>query len=366
MLISRVPDRHVSLPFQQRDTIKHIILVCDVDGVIRNTTEADTDPQVITLIKDLVATQHIDVAFISGTPVYQNPFLETWRRGNHTLDNAVGKFFSRELEDNKVTIYGALGGQRMTKEGQFEIIDQYALDVTFELGKLLLYAFLEEVKNQGTPHQIKYTEDLKLIIDELKLRNKQQSSEVSADEFSDIISKIHSKLDSRFRLVSYGSFVESHTSNPPWNTARSLQWLKNQLNCPSLRISQFPEEQKQLATGLAHRENNGFNFLMISKTNKSLTMKKHLQEKLRLYPEALIVTIGDTQVDFPMHQHAHLSYHVGQEQVWKNHCLSHCMLVRDKFGRDSQHVNGTLHVLNFLKNHIGKTLADWDLPLKDH
>lgn len=366
MLISKVCNRNILLQFQDGRPIENIILVCDVDGVIRNSTEANADPQIVMLIKDLVATQSIDVAFISGTPISQNPFLETWRRGNHTLDKAIGKFFSRELQDNKVTIYGALGGQRMIKEGQFEIIDQYALDITFELGKLLLYAFLEEVKNQGTPHQIKYAEDLKLIIDELKLRNKQQSPEVSADEFSDIISKIHSKLDSGFRLVSYGAFVESQTSNPPWNTARSLQWLKNQLNCPDLRISQFPEEQKQLAMGIAHRENDRFNFLMISKTNKSLTIQKHLQEKLRIYPEALIVTIGDTQVDFPMHQHAHLSYHVGQEQVWKNHCLSHCMLVQDKFGRDSQHVNGTLYVLNSLKNNIGKPLADWNIPLKDH
>lgn len=355
----RIFPKNVPRPRHLLRNVCPIILVCDVDGVVRNSTESDADPQIVTLIKELIATQCVDVAFISGTPVAQNPFLETWRRGNHTLDHAVGKFFSQELENNKVTIYGALGGQRMTKEGQCEIMDQYALDITFELGKLLLYAFLEEVKNQGSPQQIKYAEELKPILDELKLKNKQQSPIVTANEFSDIIFEIHSKLDPNFRLVSYGAFVESHSSNPPWNTARSLQWIKNQLNRSDLLISQFPEEQKQLATGLAHRGNDGFNFLMISKTNKSLTIKKHLQEKLGVYPDALVVTIGDTQVDFPMHQHAHLSYHVGQEQVWKEHCLSHCLLVQDNFGRDSQHVNGTLHVLNFLKNNIGKVLDDW-------
>ncbi|MBA3721137.1 MAG: hypothetical protein H0W88_01885 [Parachlamydiaceae bacterium] len=365
MLISRLSERDSLQQFHGGRPIRNIILVCDVDGVIRNSTEADADSQIIKLIHDLVATQHVDVAFISGTPVSQNPSLETWRRGNHTLDKAVGKYFSKELEDNKVTIYGALGGQRMTKEG-FDITVQYPPVIMFELGKLLLHAFLEDVKDIGTSQQIKYTENLKILIDELELQNKHQISTVTANEFSEVVFKIHSQLDSNFRLVSYGAFVESQTSNPPWNAARSLEWIKKQLNCPDLLISKFPEEQKQLAMGLAHRGKDGFNFLMISKTNKSHTIKKHLQEKLLLYPDALIVTIGDTQVDFPMHQHAHLSYHVGQEEVWKNHSLPHCILVQDKIGRDRQHVNGTHYVLNSLKNNIGKPLADWNIPLKDN
>lgn len=361
MLTLETFNKNAFIQFQPERSIEEIILVCDVDGVVRNSTEADVDSQIVSLIKELVATQNIDVAFISGTPVAQNPFLELWRRGNHTLDKAIGKFFSEEIEKNKITIYGALGGQRMTPEGQVDIIDQYSSDITFELGKLLLYAFLEEVRNEGSLQQKKEAERLKLLIDELELKNKKQISTVTADEFSEIIVKIHSKLDSDFRLISYGAFVESHTSNPPWNTMRSLQWIKNQLNNPDLLISQLPEEQKQLATGLAHRGNEGFNFLMISKINKSLTIQKHLQEKLKQYPQALIVTIGDTQVDFPMHQHAHLSYHVGQKQVWKNHYLPHCKLVQDQFGRDSQHVNGTLQVLNSLKNNMGKPLAYWNI-----
>ncbi len=55
-----------------------IILICDVDGVIRNSTEGDIDPQVLASIKGLITTQSVDVAFISGTPVSQGPFLETW------------------------------------------------------------------------------------------------------------------------------------------------------------------------------------------------------------------------------------------------------------------------------------------------
>jgi hypothetical protein len=351
------------IPPQFRDgrSIEHIILVCDVDGVIRNSTEADIDPQVLLSLKDLITTQNVDIAFISGTPVSQSPFLETWRRGNITLDKAIGSFLVREVQEKKVTIYGALGGQRMNNKCQVEIIDEYPLGVAFELGKLLLYAFLEEVKNEGTHQQKKYAENLKIYLDQVQLKNKQQISAATADEFSKIISKIHCQLDPNFRLVSYGAFVESQTSNPPWNTDWSLKWIQNQLDCPPLLISQIPEEQKQVATGFAHRGNEGFNFLMVSKINKSLTIKNHIQEKLLIYPDALIVTIGDTQVDFPMHRHAHLAYHVGKEKVWKNHHLPQCMLVRDNFGRDSQHVNGTLYVLNILKNGIGKSIFDWNV-----
>lgn len=363
-MIFRANEKDFLPQFQDGRLIERIILVCDVDGVIRNSTEADADPQIVALIKSLVATRCVDVAFISGTPVIRNPLLETWRRANHTLDKAVGHFFYQEIENSKVSIYGALGGQRMTAQGQVEITDQYPSEIMFELGKLLLYAFLEEVKHEGTAQQIRAAADLKPILDELKLDNKQQASTVTANEFSEVILKVHSLLDPNFRLVSNGAFVESHTSHPPWKTARSLKWIKNQLHCPELLISQFPEEQKQIATGLGHRENEAFNFFIISKTNKSLAIKKHLQEKLRLYPDALVVTIGDTQVDFPMHQHAHLSYHVGQEQVWKDHCLSHCLLVQDKYGRDSQHVSGTLYVLNSLKNNIGKPLADLKIQSK--
>lgn len=347
--------------FNDGRLIERIILVCDVDGVIRNSTEAPIDSQVLILLKDLIANQDVDVAFISGTPVSLSPFLETWRRGNITLDKAVGSFLIREVQEKKVTIYGALGGQRMTDENQMEILEEYPLDITFELGKLLLRAFFEEVKNQGSQQQKKCVEDLQIHLDGLKLKNRQQLPTVTADEFSEIIFKMHSQLDPNFRLVSNGAFVESQTSNPPWNTDISFKWIQNQLNHPHLLVSQIPKEQKQVATGLAHRENEGFNFLVVSKINKSITIQKHIQEKLLKYPDALIVTIGDTQVDFPMHEHAHLAYHVGKEQIWKNHSLPQCILVRDNFGRDCQHVSGTLQVLNILRNGIGKSIFDWNL-----
>lgn len=341
--------------------VNHIILVCDVDGVIRNNTEDHIDHQVLASIKELINQHNVDVAFISGTPVAQNPFLEIWRRGNTSLNKAVGSFFIRELQEEKVDIYGALGGQRISREGQVEVLEEYPLDITFELSKLLLYGFFEEVRNEGSQQQKNYAEDLKMDLDKLTLKNRLQSPTNTADEFYELIFKIRSQLDPEFRLISYGAFVETHTSNPPWNAIRPSKWIKDQLNSPHLLISQITDEEKQVAVGLAHRGDKSFNFLMISKTNKSLTIKKHIQKKLRTQPNALIVTIGDTQVDFPMHQHAHLAYHVGLKQVWQDHYLPQCMLVQDKFGHDRQHVTGTLHVLNILKKNIGKAISNWNI-----
>jgi hypothetical protein len=362
MLISKLADYAIPSQFQDGRPIEQLILICDVDGVVRDSTDADADPRIISAIRALMSHPNVDVAFISGTPIVQDPFLDIWKRGNKTLDKALVSLFTHELKEKRMTIYGALGGQRINHEGQVEILDEYSLEAAFEIGRLLLQAFLQEVTNQGSDEQKKLAKSLQLSLNELTLKNKHQSSAITADEFSEIVLKIRSQLDPNFQLASYGASIETHTSNPPWTITHSLQWIENQLdNHPHLLISQMPHEQKKIAGGFARHGEAGFNFLLISKTNKGLTIKKHIEEKRYLYPHALIVTIGDSQVDFPMHQHAHLAYHVGQEQVWKNYSLPHCKIVLDKYGRDSQHVAGTLHVLNLLKQGLGKSIFDWNL-----
>jgi hypothetical protein len=141
--------------------------------------------------------------------------------------------------------------------------------------------------------------------------------------------------------------IETHTSSPPWSTSLSAKWLKEKTTHSDCLISILPLLQKQIATGYAKKDEEGFNYLLISKTNKGLTTKEHIKEKLKLFPKALIVTIGDTQVDFPMHQNAHLAFHVGLEQVWLNNSLPNCMMIRNEKGEDHQHVEGTLFAMTF-------------------
>lgn len=360
MMLCSQTTKYIPSQFQDGRPVDQIILICDVDGVIRSSTEGDTDPRIITAIKALIANHPVDAAFISGTPIAQNPHLEDWRRSNRSLETAVGSFFVKEMHDRRVTLFGALGGQRMTTPTQVESGEVYPTEVSFELGKLLLQAFLNEVIHDGNKQQKQTAQQLQPVVAALQCKPTRQQSIETAEEFRAIISEVRSTLDPGFKLINSGAFMETHTSNPPWKTERSFKWIKSQLHLPHLRISHFPEEEKQMATGLAHRNGAGFNFLMISKTNKGRTIQKHIAEKLARFPNALIVTIGDTQVDFPMHQLAHLAYHVGKEQVWKEHPLPQCFLVRDQHGRDSQHVEGTLQVLQLLNAGMGKSLLEWN------
>lgn len=131
-------------------------------------------------------------------------------------------------------------------------------------------------------------------------------------------------------------------------------------------MSHLRSEQKNIATGYAKCGDQPFNYFLISKTNKGIAIKKHIEDKLKKYPHALIITIGDTQVDFPMHSNAHLAFHVGLEKVWHDNALPQCMMVRNVKGEDSQHIEGTLKVLNLIKEAIGKPFHDFKyLPVKD-
>ncbi len=361
MKITKSTDLYLPENFRDGRPINQIILVCDVDGVIRDCCNSDADPRIVVAIKELIKEHQIDIAFISGTPATQRSALEIWRRGHTTLDKAIAEPLANELKKEEISIYGALGGQRMRDFNHIEILDEYPIEIVFELSKILLHAFFHEIDCTGTQEQKELTRKLKAEVETLTLKDKNQSPQITPNEFAEIALTIRSKIDPRFRLVSYGALIETLTSNPPWGITNSVKWLEKELSSKELLISKLPKEQRQIAMGLGSCDGFGFNFLMVSKVNKSLTIKKHIEERCHLYPDALIITIGDTQVDFPMHQHAHLAYHVGKEHVWSSQALPQCMLVQDHLGFDSQHVKGTLHVLKLIKEGVGKPISEWNI-----
>lgn len=352
--------------FQVGQPIEQVILICDVDGVIREGVEAIADARVLAAIKSLLENAHVEVTFISGTPIAHHPDLQPWQGGNRPLNQVFDSAFKKELREDRVAIYGVLGGHRMKEDGSLQVVDEYPLEVSFELTHLLLQAFLKEVIENGLPHQQSLAEHLQLELDKIQLHDLNQATNVTAKEFQQMACTIREHLDPEFRLTNNGALVETHTSNPPWNTSESFKWLQQEMEQPSRLTSLLDPSQKQMATGFAKRGGRGFNYLLISKTNKGITIQKHIEEKLKKLPRALIITIGDTQVDFPMHQHAHLAFHVGLEQVLRAHALPQCMLVRNFQGEDKQHVEGTLQVLALLKEAIGKSFDDFRyIPKQD-
>lgn len=338
-------------PFAEGQRIEQLILISDVDGVIRDSVEAPADPRVIDAFKLLLENKNVDLTFISGTPIDNDLTLEPWYRGNVALNKVFGFYFEKELLEDRVSIFGVLGGQRMKGNGTFEVMDEYPPKVSSELSHLLIHAFLHEVLHFGNAQQKNIAINLQKELNFL-------SSNPSLQRFDQIVMMIREHLDPNFRLINNGASMETQTTNPLWNILISPKWIEEEMNKPQYLLSSLPPWQKQIASGFAKRQDHGFNFLMISKTNKGRTSKKHIEEKIKLFPRALIVTIGDTQLDFPMHQNAHLAFHVGREGVWHNNSLPQCVMIRNENGEDSQHVEGTLKVLKFLEEAIGKSFYD--------
>ena len=344
--------------------IEQILLVSDVDGVVREGVQSMADPGVILAIIELLVKENVQIIFISGTAVVTDFSLESWRRGNVSLSTVFQGLFQEEMKSNKVSIYGVLGGQKMTPDGGMVIVDVYPLETSFEIGKLLVEAFLREAIHHGTTSQKSFAEELMDKVTSLELKDTSQSLVVTPLEFRDIVEKIRANLDPEFKLISNGALIETHTSSPPWDTTLSVDWLKKEIKNPSRPISSIDSEEIHIAHGLCKRTVGGFHFLMISKMNKGMTIKKHIERNPGL-ADALLVTIGDTQVDYPMHETADLAFHVGLEKVWKSNPLEQCVMVRDEEGRDSQHLMGTVKIVNIIQNSLGKTLHELKYTFKE-
>ncbi|MBA3957325.1 MAG: hypothetical protein H0X51_02860 [Parachlamydiaceae bacterium] len=349
---------HIPFQFEEGQIIEQLIIVSDVDGVIRENVEALADPQVIHAFKMLLKNKNVHVTFISGTPIHNDRTVETWRQGNVPLKNVFGLSFEQELLEERVTIFGALGGHRMKRCGALEVVEGYPIELIFELGCLLIRAFLKEVLHHGNTQQASVANRICSELDSIRLINNSQPLTETPKEFCHIVHTIREHLDSDFRLISNGSMIETHTSSPLWQTSHSSKWLQAEIEKPEYLASALVFEQRQIASGIAHKGEKGFNFLLISKTNKGLTTKEYIAEKKSKLPNALVVSIGDTQVDFPMHYNADLAFHLGLERVLQDNPLSHCIMIRGPHGEESQHLEGTLKILKFLEKGIGKSFYD--------
>ncbi len=314
-----------------------ILLILDVDGVVRESIEALADPRVIQGVKSLLEHPRVRVVFLSGSAVVNDPTLEPWRRGNTPLSVVFGGVFEEELQSGRVSIYGMLGDQRLQAGGIHEVLDVYPLETTFELARLLTHAFLQEVFLEGTPKEREIATQLEKELSQLTLSNPHQPPDATPEEFSRLASQIRSSFDPEWRLVSNGATAETQVFSSRYRPERALSFVKERVPIPV-----------NLATGHAKKGDLPFHFLLISRTHKG-----HATQRLvRDHQEAYVITVGDTQIDFPMHKEAHLSFHVGLASVWQAQALPHCHLVRDRSGCDAQHVEGTLSVLNFLDSQI--------------
>lgn len=335
--------------FDDQQIIRDILLISDVDGVIRHSVSEKADVNIMNSLQSLLKNNAFTkVVFISGTPVSIPESPDSWKNSNISLDKVFDGVFCDQMQDQKVAIYGVLGSHLLHPTEGLIVIDEYSLLESFTLSKLLIEAFLIECLYEGNFQQKAEAEILLSALNEVLLKNEKQPNNTCAIELDTIIWKIRQSLDPNFKLLNRGGLVETHTTTPPWKTKHSSVWLKEQVAKHPVLQTLTPL-QKNIATGVAHQDDYAFNFLMVSKTNKGMTTENILSKAKKHMKNPLIITVGDTQVDFPMHQHAHIAFHVGSEQVFRDHALENCILVTDKEGNANQHVHGTLQVLQFIE-----------------
>src|SRR5690242_2349525 len=254
-------------PFPEEQVIEQVLVILDVDGVVREGIGAVADERVIAEVKALLSNPQISAAFISGTPVNNDTTLEMWRRGNLPLSAVFGSAFEDELSLGRVAIYGVLGGQCMRCDGTHEVLDAYSPECAFELARHLLLAFLKEVG--GSPEHRELCVRLESELNAITLQDPAQGSFVSPIEFAPVVEAIREHFDPGFRLICNGALIETHTSNPPWETGICCSFLEDAI-AQSPHLQALAPHEKRMAAGYAKRAGEGLNYMLISKTHKGI------------------------------------------------------------------------------------------------
>jgi len=340
--------------FQNGEIIEQLVVICDVDGVVRDSVESKVDQRIVTAVKSLVQRGNVHVTFLSGTPAWNDQTVALWRRGNMALDEAFGSSFRAEQAADQIDILGGFGGQKLHPDGTVEPLEKLSIESVFTIGKIMVCGLLQQIAQQGNHLQQQFAQELLTKAEKLQLQDLSQNPVVTPAEFEDIALEIRQKIDPRFRLLSNICVIEVQMS-PYWDLAQMTTWVKDSLQDIGLSTS---EEKRQLVSGRAKRSGEDFDFILFGTTNKGTTSAHIIAEKRKCFPRALVVTLGDTQGDFPMHANAHLGFHVGMHKVWEQNQLAQCVMVKSANGQDSQHVEGTLYVLEQLENALGKPFHD--------
>ena len=264
--------------FIKTDLVEQIILISDVDGVVRSGIENVADPRVLEAVASLLSHDNVHVAFISGTPIETDETTELWRRGNVPLKKVFGSVFQQEILEERVCIYGTSGGHRMTPEGKLEVLDEYSLETSFALSASLTQSFLHGVLSHGSPREQNIAEKLSKELKEIVLQDLTQSTQLTANELKSLISIIHDSLDPEFRLINNGGSLEFQSSYLV-DTKASYQWMQKDLE-ESSHFSHLDPSQKNLAAGIAHKNGQKFCFVLIGKMSKGKTSKEFIEKTL--------------------------------------------------------------------------------------
>ncbi len=339
--------------------IDHVLIISDVDGVIRSHPDDKRIPEnIVYTIKQLLRTNKVQMAFISGSPLTRTEDAGEWQLDVYPLEKLFLPEFENEIEEGKIVIYGAMGGQFLSSSNQVFYQKFYSPYQIEEGCKILLKSFLEEVSVQGSLSQKKQAfiilHSLKMLAPSNQanngLANQSPYQHHSLEVLKNIVLSIRANIDPNFRLINRGNEVEFHASDTAWNFERIQISVSRELQ-KNACFSNIVDQKKQCYYG-SH-------WIKISHISKKDPATSFIESYRKTYPERspLILAFGDGSVDFPMFDVAHLAFFVGsssQVSKQKNIGKLPLVIVRDSEGKDSCHVDGTFRILSALESSMGR------------
>jgi hypothetical protein len=189
--------------------IGRVVLVSDVDGVVRKKVLEGVEPRVVGPYASLAQTGKASITFISGSPV-QSRATEPWRQDNAPLGPSFHQAFGAWPEG--VRLFGAMGGQLYQPETSGIYLNEpYTFEQQYEASRLLIQTFLELVRSQGNDEQQRAAVELladippALSVEDARRRNIPDQLTQTPLDFAGVMEGIRSRIDPHTRLIWRGS-----------------------------------------------------------------------------------------------------------------------------------------------------------------
>lgn len=295
-------------------SIEKIILLSDVDGVIRESVEdRELSFEMLEAIEGLLNTKRAEIVFISGSPCVNVPTSYAWQEDNISLYEIFYPPLKKWIEEGTVSLYGAQGGQILTPKGSCHFNEEFLLD---ESEKENLFSFFLTA----------YSEGASLI--------------PASQEWLLIANEVYG-LDKGFRLIDRGCEIEMQSTLDGWNLQQAKEYLTQCL--PNASI----------VSGAASRSGKPFFFLKVSQMTKEIGAHNFLKSKnVERDPSTLVVAFGDTQTDIGLYKVARsfdgLAFHFGKDGTYEGAPV----IVRSVDGADNSHLGGAIEILRNLQKLI--------------
>lgn len=323
-------DTHCTIkPPQKIERLSQILIASDVDGVIRyHADQGEIDPLIVRSLKKLLS-KGVKIAFISGSPVFDNPAAEAWEEDNKGIGEMFYKHFKDEIDGQRMFVIGHMGSQFYKNPFYDVSVYYYSAEEIFNISKQLLEATLRSYAEYGCGIQQRNAENL---LERLKLV---EYSAVEPQRAHHLLREVavftKETIDSEFKLLNRLSEIEVQMKSKRFDIGEVTKRVDGSMGI--------------IASGSMSRNDVPMAFAKISKLTKKDAASyffKQFSEK----GDTLHIAIGDGQVDIPLYEAADKAYHVGPEI---ERLPRGTMVVPDKLGNRPSYLDGTKKVLKSIE-----------------